>query len=161
MGTLYIASDHTGLALKELLKEHLISEGYEVEDLGAHTFDGGDDYPDFVTPCAKKVATTKGTRGIVIGGSGHGEAMAANRIPGVRAAVFYGAKGAHTSIESEETPSRDGFDIVRVARMHNDANMLSLGARFVSDAEAIGALQAFLETAFSGEERHIRRIQKF
>jgi len=155
---IFIASDHTGLALKATLAEYLAGE---VEDLGAHELSPEDDYPDLVRPCAEKVAGTPGSMGIVIGGSGQGEAMAANRVPGVRAAVFYGQVRARGAIDAEGAPALDGYDIVRLAREHNDANVLSIGARFVADEEAKEAVRIFLETPFSGMERHARRIGKF
>lgn len=141
---LYIASDHAGYELKQKLTPYLRELGHEVEDEGPESFDPEDDYPDFVQACARQVAST-GTLGIVIGGSGQGEAMAANRISGVRAAVFYGGS----------------LDFVKLAREHNDANILSLGARFVPEAMAKEAVKLFLETPFSGDTRHIRRIAKF
>jgi ribose 5-phosphate isomerase B len=107
-------------------------------------FNPADDYPNFILPCAKKVAATPESRGVVLGGSGQGEAMAANRIKGVRAAVYYGGP----------------MDIIKLSRLHNDANVLSLGARFVSVEEAQSALELWLKTPFSEEERHARRIQE-
>lgn len=135
--------------------------GYEVEDLGAHDLDPDDDYPDVVTPCAQKVASTPGSLGIVIGGSGQGEAMAANRIKGVRCALYYGQAKATGAIDAEGAPALDGYDIVRLAREHNDANVLSLAARFVPLEEAREAVHIFIETSFTALPRHIRRIQKF
>jgi len=159
--TIYLAADHTGVALKRSLIESIKGLGYEAVDLGAEQVTPGDDYPDFVTPCAERVAAEQGARGIVIGGSGHGEAMAANRVRGVRAATFYGPRAPLGELESEGTHPGDVYDIVRIARMHNDANVLSLGARFVSLEEAVAAVRVFLDTPFSQEERHIRRITKF
>ena len=150
----YLASDHAGLALKEALVKALSEEGHRVEDLGAYTENPEDDYPDFIAPCAARVAAEKEARGIVIGGSGHGEAMVANRILGVRAATFYGPR-------SIQEKSEDGYDIVRVLRMHYDANVLSLGARYISEEEACEAARVFLSTEFSGDERHVRRLGKF
>ncbi len=142
---IFIASDHAGFALKNALVEHCRTLGHEVEDMGAFTLNPDDDYPDFITPCAEKVAATHDARGIIIGGSGQGEAMAANRIKGVRAAVFYGGS----------------LELVRLAQEHNDANILSLGARFVSVEEADLAVRIFLETPFSDSPRHARRLAKF
>ena len=157
----YIAADHTGFILKGVLVEYLRDAlMYEVEDLGATTLDGDDDYPDYVTPCAKKVAGTPGTLGVVIGGSGQGEAMAANRVPGVRCALYYGQAHATGAIDAAGAPSLDGYDIVRLAREHNDANVLSLGARFLTEDDAKEAVRIFLESPFTGEERHVRRIKK-
>ncbi|HYE22985.1 MAG TPA: RpiB/LacA/LacB family sugar-phosphate isomerase [Candidatus Paceibacterota bacterium] len=158
---LYIASDHTGLELKSLLVQELTAVGHSVHDLGANSYDANDDYPDYVTPCAERVAAEPDALGIIIGGSGHGEAMAANRVKGARAVSFYGPRQTLDALESEGTTGTDGYDIVRIARMHNDANILSLGARFVRIEEAVLAVRAFVETPFSGEGRHIRRIGKF
>lgn len=161
MPKVFIASDHTGLILKgELvtyLKETLL---YEVEDLGAHELDPEDDYPDLIAPCAKRVSAVPDTLGIVIGGSGQGEAMTANRIPGVRCALFYGEARAVGAIDAEGAPALDGYDIVRLSREHNDANVLSVAARFVDADTAKEAVRIFVETAFSGAPRHARRIQK-
>jgi ribose 5-phosphate isomerase B len=157
----YFASDHAGYALKQALVEHVRLLGHETEDLGSYELNPEDDYPDFVTPCAKRVADEAGARGIVIGGSGEGEAMCANRIRGARAAVFYGEMDTAQVLEVEGGHSEDGYDIVRLARRHNDANILSVGARFVSGDEAMTAVRLFLETPFSDSPRHARRIAKF
>lgn len=142
---IYLASDHAGFELKEKVKEFLIEKGYEVEDCGAHEFNQDDDYPDFVKVAAEAVSKDLGSRGIVFGGSGQGEAMAANRVRGVRAAVWYGGS----------------LDIIKLSREHNDANILSIGARFMKEQEAIEAIKLWLETPFSEEERHWRRVKKF
>jgi ribose 5-phosphate isomerase B len=139
-----LASDHAGFDLKNILADFLRAEGHEVEDMGPHTQNSSDDYPDFVLPLAKKVALNKGFLGIVIGMSGQGEAMAANRVKGVRAAVYYGKER----------------DIVKLSRAHNDANVLSLGARFIEEDAAKEAVREWIATPFSAEERHSRRITK-
>ena len=140
---IYLATDHAGFELKNFLKEYLISKGYNVEDCGAYKYDPLDDYPDFIIPAAEKVANQPNSRGIIIGGSGQGEAMAANRIQGVRAAVYY-----------------DGpIDIVKLSRLHNNANILSLGARFLSVERATEILNIWLAEKFEGE-RHENRINK-
>lgn len=157
----YLAADHAGYELKEKLKIFLSGLGHEVVDLGASSFDADDDYPDFVVPAAKAVAAGVGSFGVVIGGSGQGEAMAANRVPGVRAAVFYGPRIPVATIDALGTTSVDPFEIVRLEREHNDANVLSIGARFVTEEDATEALEIFLSTPFSGDERHARRIAKF
>ncbi len=158
---IFIAADHAGFALKNAIVEHLGTLGHAVEDLGAHTHDPEDDYPDFVTPLAKRVADEAGARGIIIGGSGQGEAMCANRVPGVRAAVFYGPMRVTAALDIEGGHSEDGFDLVRLARRHNDANVLSIGARFVNGEEAEEAVHIFLDTPFSDSPRHARRLAKF
>ncbi|HLC74328.1 MAG TPA: RpiB/LacA/LacB family sugar-phosphate isomerase [Candidatus Nanoarchaeia archaeon] len=139
---IYLASDHAGFQLKEALKKHL-SRVHAVEDLGTNS-DKLCDYPDFIFPLAKNVAKDNESFGIILGGSGQGEAIAANRISGVRAAVYYGGN----------------LEIVKLSRTHNNANILSLGARFLSEKEAVGAVELWLATAFPGDERHVRRIAK-
>lgn len=161
MPKVYFASDHAGFALKQALIEHVRTLGYEIEDIGAYALDPEDDYPDFMTPLAKRVADEVGARGIIVGGSGQGEAMCANRVSGVRAAVFYGPQRVTAALEIEGGHSEDGFDAVRLPRKHNDANVLSIGARFVSGDEADEAVRIFLETPFSGSPRHVRRLAKF
>lgn len=141
---IYIGTDHAGFELKEKLLPFIKGLGYEVEDKGAFSFDENDDYPDFVKPVAESVAAGPESKGIVIGKSGQGEAMCANRINGVRAVVFYGGNQ----------------EIIKLSREHNDANVLSLGAESISDDEAKEAVKLWLETPFSGDERHIRRIGK-
>lgn len=157
----YFASDHAGYALKGALIEHVRTLGYDIEDLGAFSLDPDDDYPDFMTPLAKRVASEPDARGIIIGGSGQGEAMCANRVPGIRAAVFYGSRPVTVSLDIEGGHSEDGYDAVRLPRRHNDANILSIGARFVSGKEADEAVRIFLETPFSDAPRHARRLATF
>jgi ribose 5-phosphate isomerase B len=163
MPNIFIASDHAGFALKNALISHIHTLGYDVVDMGAFTSDPEDDYPDFITPCAKRVASEPDSRGIIIGGSGQGEAMCANRISGIRAAVFYTSAhvGRTTSYMENGVNEMGNDDIVRLAREHNDANVLSLGARFISEDVAREAVRIFLETKFSGDERHRRRLTKF
>ena len=144
MRTIYIASDHAGFALKQSLIDALTDEGYALEDMGPTALDPLDDYPDYIVPLARTVAGQEEACGIVIGASGQGEAIAANRIVGIRAAVYYGG------------PS----DIVRLSREHNDANILSLGARFLSPEDAEEAVRLWLATPFSNAERHVRRNAK-
>ena len=140
---IYLASDHAGFELKQFLINHLIELGFIIEDCGAYQMDPLDDYPDFITPASKKIANDAGALGIIIGGSGQGEAMAANRIKGIRAAVYY-----------------DGpIDIVKLSRLHNNANILSLGARFISNERAIDIIDIWLNESFEGG-RHQKRIDK-
>lgn len=167
MPKVYFAADHAGFALKNALVEHVRTLGYEVEDMGTFSQNPDDDYPDFTTPCVKKVAEecahggADAARGILIGGSGQGEAMAANRISGIRAAVFYGPRQVTEALDIEGGRSEDGLDAVRLPRRHNDANVLSIGARFVSGEDADEAVRIFLETPFSDSPRHARRLAKF
>ena len=141
---IFLGTDHAGFELKEEVKKYLLKNGYEVIDKGAHSFDKNDDYPDFIKPIAKEVTKNKNSKGIIFGASGQGEAIAANRVKGARAALYYGGN----------------TEIITLSRTHNDANILSLGARFVSKDEAIKLIKLWLGTDFSSEERHIRRIKK-
>jgi ribose 5-phosphate isomerase B len=139
-----IGTDHAGFELKETLKTSLREAGHEIIDCGAYEYDEKDDYPDFIIPVASAVSKGEVQRGIVIGGSGQGEAMVANKFPKVRAALFYGGKK----------------EIIKLSREHNDANVLSLGARFIEKVEAEDAVKLWLSTTFSSDERHVRRIKK-
>ena len=141
---IFLGSDHAGFELKEHIKKYLLKLGMKVEDLGAHKFDSQDDYPDFIVPVAKKVAQNPNSIGIIFGASGQGEAIAANKIKGIRAALYYGGN----------------MEIVKLSRTHNNANILSLGAKFLTKQEATEAVNAWLKTDFSSEARHIRRIKK-
>ena len=179
--TIYLATDHAGYQLKEKIKKFLAERGHEVKDFGALEYKEDDDYPDFVKPAAEAVskcaqrfpgrpviasetkqsynsanvrsprsdqeagARDDSCKAIVFGGSGQGEAMVANRYKGVRAAVLY----------------KFDKDIIKLSREHNDANVLALGARFLSVRQALKAVELWLATPFSGEERHKRRINKF
>ena len=128
---------------KNVLKKYLIENGHDVTDHGAHEYDALDDYPDFIFPCAHAVVADSESRGIILGGSGQGEAMAANRIKGVRAAVFYNGPE----------------EIVRLSREHNNANILSLGARFMSENEIFDVVELWLNEPFEGG-RHQTRLDK-
>lgn len=154
----YIAADHSGVVLKEALKQLLPDVSFV--DLGGSDAESSDDYPDVIAPCVERVVA-ENAMGIVIGGSGQGEAMVANRIRSARAAVFYGPHTPIGAVDESGTEDTDPYAIVRLARMHNNANILSLAARFVTPEEAAKAVSLFLRTPFSGEERHIRRIAKF
>ncbi|MBH31369.1 MAG: ribose-5-phosphate isomerase [Candidatus Marinimicrobia bacterium] len=138
-----LATDHAGLDLKNAIGDHLTRKGHKIVDHGAHDYNPQDDYPDFIFPCAEAVAADPDSRGIILGGSGQGEAMCANRVKGVRAAVYYGS-------ESE---------IPRLSREHNNANILSLGARFISKEEIYLVIDDWLAEPFAGG-RHQRRIDK-
>lgn len=155
-----ITTDHAGFeALKEL-KTYLESLGHECIDYGPTVFDTEDDYPEFMFPAARAVAAGECERGVIMGGSGQGEAMAANRIAGVRAALFYGPVTAKAAVDADGTLSDDPYEIVKLSRQHNDANVLSLSGRFLTLDEMKTALKLWLETPFSGAERHARRIRK-
>ena len=140
---IHLATDHAGLELKEKVKLYLSDLNYEVIDHGAYEYDALDDYPDFIFPCANAVSNDTESKGIILGGSGQGEAMAANRVKGVRAAVFYNGPD----------------EIIKLSRQHNNANILSLGARFMSDHEMYKIIELWLSTDFESG-RHKRRIEK-
>lgn len=135
-----LASDHAGFAYKERIRQHLIRAGHEVRDFGTFSEESVD-YPDFMRPAALAVARGECERGILLGGSGNGEAMVANRIKGVRCAVGWNAESA------------------RLARQHNDANMLALGQRMMDFEDALTIVDTWLRTPFEGG-RHLPRIQK-
>ena len=143
---IYIGTDHAGFELKEELKIFLEKLGCEVDDKGAYEFNEADDYPDFIFPVVKAVAEDiardLGSRGIVIGGSGQGEAIVANKVKGIRAAVVYDEYSSEMS------------------RKHNDANIISLGNRTLAVSKAKELVKLWLETPFSNDERHKRRIEK-
>lgn len=155
---IYFAADHAGFELKNILAEHVRNLGHEAEDCGALTYDKNDDYPQFIAAAAKKlskdVADGVDSRAVVIGASGQGEAIVANRHRGVRCALYYGAAGSQTDAGGKK------LDMIASTREHNDANCLSLGARFLDAEEAKRTVQRWLETPFSGEERHARRIKQ-
>ena len=140
---IHVATDHAGLELKEKVKLYLSDLNYEVIDHGAYEYDALDDYPDFIFPCANAVSNDPESKGIILGGSGQGEAMAANRVKGVRAAVFYNGPD----------------EIIKLSRQHNNANILSLGARFMSEEEMCKIIEVWLSTDFESG-RHQRRIEK-
>jgi ribose 5-phosphate isomerase B len=152
-GVVFIAADHAGFILKGELSEYLESLGYTVDDKGAHEFVETDDYPDYVALVAKEISKNPEARGIVIGGSGQGEAIVANRFPHVRTVVFNG----------QYNPGDDRLipDEIVLSRQHNDSNILSLGARFINSEESRKAVKVWLETPFCDTaERHVRRLQK-
>ena len=137
---IHIASDHAGFELKSAVIEHLREQGHDVIDHGAHSYDPNDDYPAFCLACGEAVVADAGSLGIVLGGSGNGEQIAANKVDGVRAALAW-------SIET-----------ARLARQHNNANVVALGGRMHDLGAGLAIIDAFLTEPFSGEERHVRRI---
>ena len=164
---IFIASDHAGFELKSILIESLSEIGHTVIDCGAYAYHDGDDYPQFIAKAARAVSEseavrkteeesflltanqnrdTQETRGIVIGGSGTGEAIVANKYPHVRCAICYGGYSA--------------LDIVKLSREHNNSNMLSLGARFLANDQALELVLEWLNTSFTGDERHVRRLHE-
>ena len=139
---IFLAADHAGFELKEKIKKYLLDKNYETEDCGAFEFKSDDDYPDFVEKAALKAVQNNHSFAIVFGKSGTGEAIVANKINGIRAVV-----GLNT-------------EIIKLAREHNNANVLSLGSSFADTKKAKGLIELFLNTPFLNEERHIRRIKK-
>jgi ribose 5-phosphate isomerase B len=137
---IFLGSDHAGFELKQRLVERLKELGHDPVDVGPHTYVPADDYPPYVIRAAKAAADEPGSLGVVIGGSGNGEVIAANKVRGVRAALVW----------NEET--------AKLARQHNDANVISLGARMHPVEEAIGFVEIFVATPFSDDPRHLRRI---
>ncbi|WP_152353446.1 ribose-5-phosphate isomerase [Brachybacterium subflavum] len=136
----HIGTDHAGFELKNRLVDSLTAKGHEVTDHGAHTFEKLDDYPPFCTAVGEAVVAEPGSLGVVIGGSGNGEQIAANKVPGVRAALVWNE------------------DTAKLAREHNDANVISVGARQHTEEELEHLIDLFLAEPFSGDERHQRRI---
>jgi len=157
---IYIGSDHAGFELKNQLVVFLEEKNkYKVIDLGPHQYDEQDDYPELIAPVAQAVSLDpQNTKGIICGGSGQGEAIIANRFKGVRAVVFYGNGEQLNSLSHSKI--NNAFEIIKLSRAHNDANILSLGAKFLDGNEAKEAVQLWLETPFSNDERHKRRIAK-
>jgi ribose 5-phosphate isomerase B len=136
----YLGSDHAGFELKSTLLAHLAGAGHEVVDVGAHGYDAEDDYPPYCLETARRVVADPGSLGVVLGGSGNGEQIAANKVPGCRAALAWNTETA------------------RLAREHNDALVVGVGARMHPEADALAIVDTFLATPFSGAERHARRI---
>lgn len=150
---IFIGADHAGFELKEELVPFLRGLGFDVEDKGALKYDEKDDYPDYIIPVAKEVSNNPlEVKGIVIGGSGQGEAICANRFPNVRAVVF---NGQYRPVDGRLVP----YEIM-LTRQHNNSNVLSLGSRFLTIDEAKESVKLWLETPFSDDPRHIRRNQK-
>ena len=136
----HIGSDHAGFELKNFLVSALIADGHDVVDHGPEVYDAEDDYPIFCIPAAEATVAEQGSLAIVIGGSGNGEQIAANKVAGTRAALAY------------------DLDTARLGRQHNDANVMGIGARMHSEEEALEMARTFLSTPFSGDPRHARRI---
>ena len=137
---IHIGSDHAGFETKQAVVHELTKRGHDVIDHGPHEYDAQDDYPPFCLATGAGVAKDPGSLGVVLGGSGNGEQMAANKVAGVRAALAWSA------------------DIARLAREHNDANVISIGARMHEESTVLEFVQVFIDTPFSGDSRHVRRI---
>lgn len=148
-----VGSDHAGFGLKEKLIPYLQELGYEVEDKGPYEYNEEDDYPDFIIPVAREVSQRPNElKGIILGGSGQGEAMTANKFNSVRAAVYYG--------QGQCVVGEDQESIIKLSRLHNNSNILSLGARFITEEEMKSVVKEWLDTPFLDTDRHKRRIEK-
>lgn len=141
---IFLATDHAGFTHKEALKKHLINNGHEVVDCGAEKFVEGDDYVPYMAKAGEAVSKDPQAKAIIFGGSGEGEDIVANRFKNVRSVVYYGGP----------------LEIIKLSREHNDANVLSIGARFVSVEETLKVVDLWLKTEFSNEERHVRRLKE-
>ncbi|TYR16388.1 ribose-5-phosphate isomerase [Corynebacterium urealyticum] len=137
---IYLGADHAGFDVKNLIADHLKAAGHEVIDCGAHTYDANDDYPAFCIEAARRVVADEGSLGIVLGGSGNGEQIAANKVPGARCALAWSVETA------------------KLAREHNNAQLIGLGGRMHSEEEALAIVDAFIAQEWSEAERHQRRI---
>jgi len=158
---IYLGTDHAGFELKEKIKYFLLKKNYDVQDCGAFEFNKNDDYPDFISKVSKNVSSDpENSKGIIFGGSGQAEAMLANKFKNVRCALFYSPAIPASAIDAVGTQSDNPYEIIKLTRTHNNANILSLGARFLKQEEAINAISIWLETSFGNEERHVRRINK-
>lgn len=155
-----LATDHTGFEQLKDLKRFIEEMGHTCADYGPAALNLDDDYPDFIFKAAQAVAGGECEKGIILGGSGQGEAMAANRLKGVRCALFYGPAVVGRIIDVNGRVSSSPYEIVRLSREHNDANMLSIAARFVSVSDMKQVVKLWLETPFTSEPRHVRRIDK-
>ena len=137
---IYLGADHAGFEMKNVIKDHLIAKGLEVVDCGAHEYDADDDYPAFCIEAARRVVEDEGSLGIVLGGSGNGEQIAANKVKGARCALAWSVETA------------------KLAREHNNAQLIGLGGRMHSEEEALAIVDAFISQPWSEAERHQRRI---
>ena len=158
---IYLATDHAGFELKEKVKDFLNKEGYQVKDCGAFEYNKDDDYPDFISKAAEKVSSDpENSKAIIFGRSGQAEAMVANKYKGVRAALFYTPAVPIGAADVTGRISNDPFEMIRLTREHNNANVLSLGAAFLKPEDALKVVKLWLDAPFTNEERHVRRIEK-
>ncbi len=155
-----LATDHAGYEQLKDIQSFLEELGHQCVNFGPASLNTDDDYPEFIFKAAKAVAAGECERAVIMGGSGQGEAMAANRFKNVRCAVFYGPSVARRPVDIEGDISRDPYEIIRLERRHNDSNALSLAARFVSVEGMKQAIKLWLETPFKAEDRHSRRIEE-
>ena len=158
---IYLGTDHAGFELKEKIKSYLLEKNFQVEDCGAFEFDKNDDFPDFIGKVGEVISKDpENSRGIIFGGSGQAEMMLANKYKNVRCALFYSLAIPISTVDATGTKSNDPYEIIKLTRLHNNANILSLGSRFLKTEEAIKAVEIWLKIPFSNDERHIRRINK-
>lgn len=155
-----LSTDHAGYQRLKRLKAGLELAGYATHDFGPAQFDVEDDYPDYIKPACESIIAGGCELGIIFGGSGQGEAMAANRFKGIRCTVWYGPSVPVEAINAEGTVSIDPYEILTLSKEHNNANMLSIAGRFVTDEETLKVAIIWLNKKFGSEERHMRRIQK-
>ncbi len=157
----FLATDHAGLEIKNKVHAMLSDLGYDVEDCGAYEFNPDDDYPDFIGKAAQSVSNDpENSRGIVFGGSGQGEAIVSNKFNNVRCALFYSPAVATDPINIEGDQNPDPFAILQLTREHNNANMLSIGFRFLKEEDILKGIKLWLETPGAIADRHLRRIEK-
>lgn len=155
-----LSTDHAGFEQLQSLQVFLTTQGHECVNFGPQSLDPADDYPDFIFPAARAVASGECEVGIIWGGSGQGEAMAANRLLGVRCGVFYGPARAPGAVDADGNTATDDYEILRLNRQHNHANMLSLAGRFLDQATTEQAVTIWLQTPWSDADRHARRVRK-
>ncbi len=155
-----LAYDHTGFQLANEITIFIQKLSHEVINFGPTSYNPADDYPDYIVPAAKAVASGQCHAGIIFGGSGQGEAMAANRIKGVRCIVFYGSIKPIGKVDIEGKISHNEYEILELSKQHNLANVLSLADRFLSLDEMKKAIEIWLNTPLGNDERHIRRVNK-
>ncbi len=158
---IYLASDHTGFEVKKVVKAALEQDGYEVADCGTDSYDQYDDYPDFISKAAEAVSKDpENSMGIVFGGSGEGEAMVANKFKGVRCALFDAPAVPVQAVNIEGRQSTDPFEILKLTREHNGANMLSIGVRFLKEDDILKSVKLWLKSPAPTDPKHLRRIEK-
>lgn len=155
-----LSTDHAGYERLKRLKSGLELAGYSCIDFGPASFNVDDDYPDFIKPACESILAGGCEVGIIFGGSGQGEAMAANRHQGIRCTVWYGPSIPIEAVNAEGALSTDPYEILKLSKEHNNANMLSIAGRFVNDDETLKVVIKWLNEKFSQEPRHMRRIEK-
>lgn len=155
-----LAGDHTGFEQLKELQNYLESLGHTCRNFGPDSYNPDDDYPIFVKRACEAVARNEYDRAIILGGSGQGEAMVANRIKGIRCTVFYGPVVPLRTVDVNGRQSRDPFEIIKLSREHNDANVLSIADRFVTLADMKHIVKSWIALPFSNDPRHVRRVKQ-